>query len=535
MSFINNPNLGGGGAGVSDGDKGDITVSSSGATWTVDNDAITYAKMQNVSAQYKILGRSTSGAGDVEELSTSANMISLLGSADYSAARTNLGLAIGTNVQAYDAGLGALASFNTNGFIAQTADNTFAGRTITGTANQITVSNGDGVSGNPTLSIPYNAELGSSATAQSSLKFYEDTDNGSNSMTIQPPAAITADFTLTFPDGAGTNGYVLSTNGSGILSWVAPSGVTGLTASGEVFTFAGTSAGPTSIRLSEDTDNGTNYVALKAPDSLSSNLTFTLPSSYGSGGTLIAGTTGTITTPSGSPLTAVSNIDPSTAAPYTFTLCQQSAAIQTFASLGVINSPRAYPLTGGATTNQYFFNAGVGGIGVVSGFATANDECYVFPIWVPPGTYDTLEFGIQTADAGGTADIDVGIYHANYWDGNSTDYNVGMRVVDVGTESNISTTGIKSRSFTATRLSGWYWIALRIDNITTALSLGVSTVTYPQEANRIFGSSSSSDLSLDQCYGYKITAITSIPTTNFDSYTSYTKITSPVGVALRLA
>lgn len=38
------------------------------------------------------------------------------------------------------------------GLIAQTAANTFATRTITGSTNKITVSNGDGVSGNPILS-----------------------------------------------------------------------------------------------------------------------------------------------------------------------------------------------------------------------------------------------------------------------------------------------------------------------------------------------------------------------------------------------
>ena len=41
------------------------------------------------------------------------------------------------------------------------------------------------------------------------------------------------------------------------------------------------------IRLPEDTDNGSNYVALKAPDTLASNLTFTLPSADGTNGQVI--------------------------------------------------------------------------------------------------------------------------------------------------------------------------------------------------------------------------------------------------------
>ncbi len=58
---------------VTDGDKGDITVSASGATWSIDNDAVTYAKIQNVTTS-RLLGRATAGSGDVEEITLGTNL-----------------------------------------------------------------------------------------------------------------------------------------------------------------------------------------------------------------------------------------------------------------------------------------------------------------------------------------------------------------------------------------------------------------------------------------------------------------------------
>lgn len=74
-------------------------------------------------------------------------------------ARKNLGLEIGVVIQPYDPGLAALAAFNTNGFIVQTANDTYSGRTITGTAAEVTVTNGDGVAGNPIISLPVTITL----------------------------------------------------------------------------------------------------------------------------------------------------------------------------------------------------------------------------------------------------------------------------------------------------------------------------------------------------------------------------------------
>lgn len=69
--------------GISDGDKGDITVSSSGATWTIDNDAVSEAKIVNKAvtlakmndiATNRLIGRATAATGVPEALTVGAGL-----------------------------------------------------------------------------------------------------------------------------------------------------------------------------------------------------------------------------------------------------------------------------------------------------------------------------------------------------------------------------------------------------------------------------------------------------------------------------
>ena len=118
------------------------------------------------------------------------------------------------------------------------------------------------------------------STAGAEIRLPEDTDNGSNYVALKAPDALASNLTFTLPAADGTNGQLISTDGSGQLAFTSVSFNTPLTV-------VGNNTAGAEIRLPEDTDNGSNYVALKSPDALASNLTFTLPSADGTSGQAI--------------------------------------------------------------------------------------------------------------------------------------------------------------------------------------------------------------------------------------------------------
>lgn len=158
--------------------------------------------------------------------------------------------------------------------------------------------------------------------AQGDVRF-ADADS-SNWVAFQGPATVATNVTWTLPATDGTSGQVLSTNGSGTLSWSAGGGggtgdVVGPASSTDnafarfdlttgkllqnsnatlsdagapIFVgsvdISGTSASAADIKLYEDTDNGTNYVAFKAAASIPANVTWTLPSADGTNGQVLS-------------------------------------------------------------------------------------------------------------------------------------------------------------------------------------------------------------------------------------------------------
>ncbi len=285
---------------IPNGNYGDIIVSGSGSVLTIANQAISYSKIQPISATDKLLGRVSAGSGVIEEIPFSDYAQGFIGLNSETAFRDYINLGTGdsgsfwevntqgnvscygvvsydgislvspTNIPGYihsnllntvsreyelpdqdgtfaltsqlssyqplDSTLTALAAFSSSGLMSATALDTFVSRSIVGTTNEVTVTNGNGISGNPTISLSTGIDPSKLANGSVSATEFQYLDGVTSPIqtqfsnkqpldaTLTALAAYNSNgiFTQTAPDTfaarsiVGTAGQIILTNGDGV-------------------------------------------------------------------------------------------------------------------------------------------------------------------------------------------------------------------------------------------------------------------------------------------------------------------------------
>ena len=119
---------------------------------------------------------------------------------------------------------------------------------------------------------PANFKVGNGSSTGGSLQLFEDSDNGTNYVALKSPNAVTSNTTFTLPDGDGSNGQFLKTDGSGQLSFgtvvsslslAADSGSNDSFSTGETLTFTGGEG--------IDTTVGDNVITIAGEDASTTN------------------------------------------------------------------------------------------------------------------------------------------------------------------------------------------------------------------------------------------------------------------------
>lgn len=202
----------------------DVTTNAGGSTYTLQSriDAAAFANRITVTDGSVVTATTFVGA--------------LTGNAD-TATTASLGdsatafFSVGTLENArLDADLTALGDNATNGIWARTGAGTGSARTVTGTADEISVANGDGVAGNPTLSLPAILTLGGKTLSGGSPLVFEGltVDTFETTLVVTDPTAART-FTLpnansvaVQPDTGAANNFLTAVSALGVVSKAQP-------------------------------------------------------------------------------------------------------------------------------------------------------------------------------------------------------------------------------------------------------------------------------------------------------------------------
>jgi hypothetical protein len=218
---------------------GGLSTLSTVGTTEITNDAVTYAKIQNVSVADRILGRVTAGAGDIEEITCTAAGRALIDDADADAQRTTLGLGTTSNPQFATIELGAA----TDTTISRSAAGVIAveGKPVVMTTGAQTVEFAAGTVSLPSITTTGDTNTGIFFPAADTIAF---TEGGTETFRIGSSGQLGV-------AGAnyGTSGQVLTSGGaSAAPSWATPSSG-GMTLLGTITTTTGTSRTLTGLTL----------------------------------------------------------------------------------------------------------------------------------------------------------------------------------------------------------------------------------------------------------------------------------------------
>lgn len=212
---------------------------------------ITYGKLQDVSATDKLLGRSTAGAGDIEEITCTAAGRALLDDADAAAQRVTLGLEIGVNVQGYDADIATYdaATANFTGVLQNGGSNVLVDSDIgvsVGTVTSVTGTSPISSTGGATPAI----SIQDGTTTQKGAVQLEDSTSSTSTTKAATPNAVKTAYDLAnsaLPKSGGTmtGDIVFSATQTfpvmaGTVTSIDVAGGTALTSSGGPITSSGT-------------------------------------------------------------------------------------------------------------------------------------------------------------------------------------------------------------------------------------------------------------------------------------------------------